>query len=423
MRNKIKLPNPILVGCITLLLIGLPGVLSRVANGQPPTPQAIPWGLWICAYTFFSGISAGSFAVAALAYVFDYRRFRPLVPFALLVSLVALITAVVFVLADLGHPERAFHIALRPNQRSVMAWVIGLYNVFGIAVVSMLVMVLRPQWAKRADETGNRLYRLLALGYRGVPGQELGDSVVLKLIGILGLTSALGLGGGVGALFSALGSRALWHSGLFPVTFIISAMLSGLSAVLAGASLTGNGGHAFKGTLLILGRLIGYLLAIEMVIMPAEGLIVASGAIPSHLTVLKAIAAGPYPWVFWGVQIGLGTVAAMLLLFLPKRATLAATSVAALLVLAGVFAFRLNFVIPQLAMGDFAMSDGLAFYVPDVEEWQLVVFGCGFAGLLVLVGRYVLPVFSTSAPLDFELAARGDTRRWAGLLQHQEQWR
>jgi molybdopterin-containing oxidoreductase family membrane subunit len=418
-----KKPNPVLVACLVMTAMGIPGVLERIAFGQPATPQPIPWGLWIAAYTFFSGISAGSYTVAALAYAFDYRRFRPLVPFALLVSTVALITAVVFVLADLGHPERSFHIAMRPNVRSMMAWVIIMYNVFGIALISMLVAVLRPEWAKRAAETGGRIPKLLSLGYVHGSTEPYADSLLLKVMSIVGLACALGLGGGVGALFSVLGGRAFWHSGLFPITFMVSALLSGLSFVLGGASLMGRGGNAFKGTLLILGRLIGYLLAVELVILPAETLIVISGAIPSHINVLKAIGAGPYPWVFWGLQVGVGMFAALLLIFLPKRASLAAVSVASMCVLVGVFAFRLNFVIPQLAMGDFAVSDGHALYMPDLVEWSLVVFGFGLAGTLLFIGSKVLPVFSGNTPIDFELAARWVARPWSGLLRHQQEWR
>lgn len=424
MRIFNKLGNPALLACLVMTAVGIPGVVERIAFGQPPTPQPIPWGLWIAVYTFFSGIAAGSFVVAALAYVFDYRRFRPLVPYALLVSLVALISAVIFVMADLGHPERSLHIFLRPNLRSVMAWVINLYNVFGLVLVTMLAMVLRPAWAKRAADGGGRIAKLLAFGYVHGARPTYADSLSLKVVATLGLVCALGLGGGVGALFSALGSRAFWHSGLFPITFMISALLSGLSFVLGGASLMARGGHAFKGTLLILGRLIGYLLMVELIILPAETLIIVSGGIPSHLSVLHAIGAGPYPWVFWVLQVGIGMFGALLLLFLPKRASLAATSVASLCVLIGVFAFRLNFVIPQLAMGDFAITDGHAMYMPDLVEWSLVIFGFGLAGTMLAIGSKLLPLFSSTTPLDFELAAwTTEARQWSDLLRHQEEWR
>jgi molybdopterin-containing oxidoreductase family membrane subunit len=390
--------------------VGMPAFLDRVANGLGNTapPQAVPWGLWVAAYTFFSGIAAGAFVVAALPHVFNLRRFRPLVPLALVVSGVSLASAMIFIMADLGHPERALHIMLNPNTGSVMAWVIGLYGAFGAVLVVMLWYVLRPLWAKQAMRTGARLPRLLAMGYRASPQREVKDDRTLRVIGIVGVVFALCLGAGVGALFSVLPGRGLWHSGLFPITFLVSALLSGAAAVLAAATLMGRGGNAFKDTLLYLGNFIGILLAIECLILPAEALIIVNGAIPSHVNVLHAIATqGPFPWVFWGCQIGVGTFIPLLLLRLPRRPTLASAAVAALFALIGVFAFRLNFVLPQLAVSDFALSSaGGVYFVPHMLEWNFVVFGFGVAGLIFLLASWILPVLPKEAALHFELATR-----------------
>ena len=118
-----------------------------------------------------------------------------------------------------------------------------------------------------------------------------------------------------------------------------------------------------------------------------------------------------------------GMIAALLFLFLPKTSSLAAHSVASLCVLIGVFAFRLNFVIPQLAMDEFSIAEGWHASMPHLQEWQLVVFGAVITGMALLVGRRLLPVFTSSSAIDFELAARAPWRPWTGLLQHQEEWR
>ncbi|MEI8255928.1 MAG: NrfD/PsrC family molybdoenzyme membrane anchor subunit, partial [Deltaproteobacteria bacterium] len=407
--NNTRVPRTIFWASLLMLVASVPGIVERVLAGQlaTQTPEAMPWGLWVAAYTFFSGISAGAFAVVALPYVFGYRRFRPLAPFALLVAMVSLAAALLYVMADLGRPERSWHIVLTPNFKSTMAWVVALYMVYGSTLVGLIVLALRPGWQKRADDTGSRVARLLSLGYDGSEKSEQRNERVLSIASCVGLVLSLGLAGGVGALISAIGGRGLWHSGLFPITFTVSALLSGISFVLGGASLLGVGGQAFKQTLVLLGRMIGYLLIGQIFILTAEGLIIINGGIPSHLNIVRAIAAGPYPWVFWGMQVGLGIVAALLLLFLPKRPTLAGTSVAALFVLIGVCAFRLNFVIPELAMAEFAMSEGHAqVYVPRAVEWELVVFGVGLVGLMLVAGRKYLPVFEADTAREFDKAAR-----------------
>ncbi len=394
---------PWLVGgaFLAMFVAGLPGLFDRVVHEHAHTAGSdmTPWGLWVAGYIFFSGISAGAFPIAAMPHVFGYRRFRPLVGTALLVALCSLVAAMFFVLVDLGRPERAMtHVLFRPNTSSVMFWVIASYGMYSILLGLMSYFAFRPRWGESALATGRLLPRLLALGYRGTPAQERRNDLALRIIGALGLLVALTLAGGVGSLFAGLGGRAFWHSGLFPITFIVSALLSGAALVLASATLLGRGGEAFKTTLLLLARLIGLLLVVELVIIPVEAVITLNGGIPSHVAVLQTIATGPFAWVFWVLQVGFGTIVALWLLVGPKRPSLVVSSVAALYVLVGVFAFRLNFVIPQLV-------DPTSAYVPNLMEWNVVICGVGLAGLVFLLGSRVLPVFPASAPMEFELAA------------------
>ncbi len=409
--KKFEFPTRLVILLLLVTGAGMSGVYERFVHEHANTAgtQPVPWGLWIAAYTFFSGISAGAFPVAAMPFLFGNRRFRPLVPTALLVALVGLVTAMIFVLVDLGRPEKAWHALRAPNFDSVMTWVIWLYSGYGALLAAMLWFVLRPDWAQKAKETGSRIARLLAFGWEASSRQEKRDRHVLVGMSVVGLAMAMSLAGGVGSLFAVLGGRSFWHSSLFPVAFLVSALLSGGSIIVTAATLLGRGGYAFKTTLLTLSRYIGALLIVEMVIIPAEALIVIKGGIPSHVAVLKAIAAGPFPWIFWVVQLGLGTLLAAGLIFIPKRRSLTVASIAALLVLLGVFAFRLNFVIPQMMPTMEPVGTSLHIgedYVPNLLEWNIVVFGIGFAALTFLAGCRWLPILSERAPVQFELAAR-----------------
>lgn len=405
--TRAKFPWLVAGAFLAMFAAGLPGLWQRLATEHVHTAGSdiTPWGLWVVAYIFFSGIAAGAFPIAALPHVFNYRRFRPLVGTALLVSICSLVAAMLFVLVDLGRPERAMtHVLFRPNPSSVMFWVITSYGLYSLFLGLMSYFAFRPYWGAAALATGKRLPRLLSLGYRGTPKQERRNDLVLRLVGSAGLLVSLVLAGGVGMLFAGLGGRSFWHSGLFPITFIVSALLSGAALVLASATLLGRGGDAFKTTVLLLARLIGLLLVVELVIIPVEAILTLNGGIPSHVAVLHTIATGPYAWVFWVLQLGFGTVVALWLLVGPKRPTLALASVAALYVLVGVFAFRLNFVIPQLV-------DASAAYVPNLMEWNVVICGVGLAGLVFLIGSRLLPVFPASAPMEFELASHETENR------------
>lgn len=387
---------PWLVGgaFFAMFVAGLPGVYDRVVHEHSHTA-----GLWVVGYVFFSGIAAGAFPIAALPHVFGYRRFRPLVGVALLVAFSSLVAATFFALLDLGRPERALtQVLLRPDTSSVMFWVVASYGVYSTLLTTMAYFVFRPHWGESAAATGRLVPRLLALGYRGKPRQVRRNDLALRVVGSLGLLVSLTLGVGVGMLFAEFGGRTFSSSALFPTTFIVSALLSGAALVLAASTLFARGGHAFKTTLLLLARFMGLLLVAELVIIVLEAVLTLNGGIPSHLAVLRAVGAGPHAWVFWVVQVGFGTVVALWLLVGPKRPSLAVASVAALYILVGVLAFRLNFVIPQLV----GTSSG---YVPSLTEWNVMVCGVGLGGLCFLASARLLPAFPASAPMEFELAA------------------
>jgi protein NrfD len=415
-----KFPHALALAFLLMVGAGLPMINHRL-GGAP----LAPWGLSVAAYTFFLGMSAGAFPVATLPFVFGYRRFRPLVSLALFISLVSLLTALVFVAADVAHPERLAQALLRLNPSSVILWLVVGYLAFGGLVTLMLAYSLRPHWAERARRRGGLVPWLLSFGYRAGPAQERRDHAVLGVLSAIGLLMCLALAASTGSLLSVQSGRLFWHPGLFPISFVASALLSGAAAVVTAACLFGRGGNAYKATLLLLSRLVGVTLIIHATVLPSEILILLQGGIPAHLAVLREIMAGPYPWVFWVGQIGLGTIVAATLLLLPKRPTLTVAAAAGLLALFGVFAFRLNFVIVPLTLTQtgFPAAEGLALqlgehYVPDAYEWSMVLFAMGLGGLVFLVGQRWLPILPASAPVQFELAAHGRRfpRKFAGRL-------
>ncbi|MBI4564386.1 MAG: hypothetical protein HY716_06805 [Planctomycetes bacterium] len=69
----------------------------------------------------------------------------------------------------------------------------------------------------------------------------------------------------------------------------------------------------------------------------SEVLIMRKGAVPANVAVLDAITGGKFAWVFWTVQIGLGTLLPIGMIFQPGRRSLWTMGVACLLILMGAF--------------------------------------------------------------------------------------
>ena len=56
-------------------------------HGELNTTQHVPWGLWVAAYIFFLGLSAGAFLISSLVYVFGIKRLEAVGPLALFQAL------------------------------------------------------------------------------------------------------------------------------------------------------------------------------------------------------------------------------------------------------------------------------------------------------------------------------------------------
>ena len=88
----------------------------------------MPWGLWVAAYIYFIGLSAGSFLISSLVYVFNMKRFERIGRLAVFTAVVTLFLALLSIWADLGHMGRAWEVLVYANFKSPMAWMIWLYS-------------------------------------------------------------------------------------------------------------------------------------------------------------------------------------------------------------------------------------------------------------------------------------------------------
>lgn len=362
------------LGTILLMaatVAGLWGVAGALHDGHAAmnTTQHVPWGLWVALYIFFLGLSAGSFLLSTLVYVFNVRRFEAAGPPALLQALGCLLLGGFLIVMDLGHPERAYRVLTSMNPTSVMGWM-GIFYIVYVAIV--------------AAE--------LALAVRGRPS----DAARLRLLGVAGIPVAILVHGGVGAIFAVAKARPGWFSGLFPVIFLISALVSG-GALLTflTAAFTPRKALARDLALLTIG-----LQCFAMLLLASEILVTLYGNVPHESLGWKLTLFGPYGWVFWGVQLGAGFVVPLLLLSSERlRSRAAVLAAVGLLIALGILGERLNLVIPaQIAPVFPGLPDAynharwLPGYFPSLTEWLvgLAAFAGGAWGWIV--ARRLLPM-------------------------------
>ena len=196
-----------------------------------------PWSIMIVLYPYITGLVAGAFVVSALYHVFHQEVLKPVARLALVTSLCFCAFATVPLLLHLHHPERCFQVMITPSVTSAIAGFGFIYSTYMLLLIVEVWLVYRPELVERAASPNpgrlGFLYRIAALGDREIsPGARSVDNWLIGALAMLGIPIACVLHGYVGFLFGAVKSNPWWSTSLMPVIFLVSAIVSGIAALI-----------------------------------------------------------------------------------------------------------------------------------------------------------------------------------------------
>jgi len=394
-----KLNPAVVVALGAVAAAGLAVVVHRLWSGIGTTAlgSVTPWGLWVALYILFIGLSAGSFLLSTLIFVFKMKSLEPVARLAILQAFLCLLTGIAFISLDLGKVSRFWHPLVYPQFRSsVLAWEIWLYGGYIAMLLLELWLLMRMDLARLAVKHRSRLYGLLSFG-RSPPASPEEEARMrsattrwLAILGLVGIPLAIGVHGGTGAIFAVVKARPFWHTAIFPLVFIVSALASGGGLLLFLKAFLLPDARVDKQVLPVLARLTGAFLVFDLFLLGLELLVGFYGQIPEHLEVYHLMLFGPHWYVFWVLQMGVGAALPLALLFGPGTKSTATYGLAGALVALGIVGVRLNIVIPALSVpvlpGFERALNSIRFtarYFPNWVEWGS---SAGVIGLVCLVG-------------------------------------
>lgn len=398
-RSGLRHGRGLWYGALSLLtLAGLGAIGYRAYAGLSIThlTSFMPWGAWVAFYIYFVGLSAGAFLLSSLVYVFGMAQYEKVGRVALLSAIISMFVALAFIGLDLGRMDRALNPLRFFNWTSPLAWEVRFYVLYILLLMTELWLTMRQDLIRAGQGTALRaaISRRLAFGSRDLsPASAERDHRWLKILGTIGVPVAiLGVHGGTGTIFAVVKARAIWFGGLFPVIFVLSALVSGtaLLTVIAAVRDWSRGRKLDEGLILALGQLLLLFLFIDLGLEFYEFLVAGLSLIPHELDTLRIMTTGRMAWSFWGFQLFLGALVPAVLLLWPRRSAKAVVAAAALVV-AGIVAVRFNIVVPPLLP---PVLEGLpwADYAPSWVEW-VSSFGLIAIGLLGLsLGDELLPL-------------------------------
>jgi molybdopterin-containing oxidoreductase family membrane subunit len=200
---------------LALLVSGGLAWARQVTEGLVVTAMRdqVSWGFYIGNFTFLVGVAAAAVILVIPAYVYDWGPIREIVVYGELLALSAIVMALLFVVVDIGRPERFWHLIPPWGHlnfpESILAWdvlVINLYFLVNFIVVTHIV-------------------------YRAFCGRPYDKRIVVPLV-LLSIPMAVGIHTVTAFLYNGLAARPYWNSSILAPQFLASAFCSGPAILL-----------------------------------------------------------------------------------------------------------------------------------------------------------------------------------------------
>jgi molybdopterin-containing oxidoreductase family membrane subunit len=198
-----------------LILSGAFAYTNQVRTGLIVTAMRdqVSWGFYIGNFTFLVGVAAAAVMLVIPAYVYDWKPIREIVIYGELLAISAIVMCLLFVLVDIGRPDRFWHLIPPwghlnfPN--SVLAWDVLVLNIYFLINFSVATHIL----------------------YRAFHGRTYARRFVVPMV-LLSIPMAVGIHTVTAFLYNGLAARPYWNSSILAPQFLASAFCSGPAILL-----------------------------------------------------------------------------------------------------------------------------------------------------------------------------------------------
>lgn len=195
------------------------------------------WEWWITLYFFLGGIASGAYFIGTMIDLFGRERDRPIAKAAYMIAFPLVVLCGIFLIVDLGRPERFWHMLIQNNTfrpmfkywspMSVGSWGLSAFGAFSFA---SFVGALAED-----NHFGlGRFGKLASYLHRGPVG------VVFQVLGTL---SGFFLAAYTGALLTATNQPVWSDSSWIAALFLASAASTGIAALYLVLALWGHSSH------------------------------------------------------------------------------------------------------------------------------------------------------------------------------------
>ncbi len=363
--------------------------------------HGVALGYLIACYLFFFALAEGTHIVAHLSWLY-YRQdnYRPLEKVGSFLPFVILCFVSIFLIADLGHPERTLTMIYHWNWTAPVAYgfYVVLLCIISYAFHSYYLFLPEMMVKARSGAALSGLYRL----FTGSPEQGTanqirqrhhskerfwaGASVTMSIIGLIYL----------GFMLSSFKGRVAWNSAVLIFIFISQGLCTGAAFLILFAQVKTALGHPSSAAakdqenyIAGLSRFLKYTILVQAVVWAIYLLQLQFVGQGGH-AVIKLFFSGPRSGQFWLFQVAVGLVLPFVMVFFKTtRSRPALRALASLAVMCGAFFSTVNLFIGGQML---PMTSHLWEKVPS-EPGKIIFAAVMVAVILVifLISYKILP--------------------------------
>jgi formate-dependent nitrite reductase membrane component NrfD len=281
------------------------------------------WNWIVALYLFVAGVSAGAFAVSALAYFLGEEKYQIITRLGAYIAPFPLIFGIFCLIYDLERPLLFWKLLVTFQINSVMSlgsWLLVMFSFLSLVYFYLwlperfelmdLFKLIPHSWEKvkiiRAVKSNHLLERLRRENLNGMRGW----------VALAGIPVSLLVGIYTGVLLGALVARPFWNNPMLPMLFLVSALKTGSAAIcFIGCFIQGFRGMSRKEieTNKFMIHSIDFILMILSCIAVLLFIFGLYSSSRSSVEAAHLIMGGEYTFLFWGIAVGLGIVIPLVL--------------------------------------------------------------------------------------------------------------
>ena len=385
---------------------GLAAWLSQIYFGFGLTGISWPvyWGFYVTNFVFWIGISHAGTLISAILRLVNAGWRRPVTRCAEAITTFALLIGAMFPLIHIGRPWLAFWLIpypserlIWPNFRSPLVWDFFAINTYLIGSLLFLLLPMIPDFAVVRDSTTGlrrRMYRVLALGWRGTPKQWHRLESAMQIMAIAIIPVAVSVHTIVSFDFS-MAPVPMWQTTIFGPYFVAGAIFSGIAGLIIAMAVLRRLLHLedylrplhlenLGKLMLVMALLWGYFVF-------NERLVTYYGNEPHEMAVFWQTQRLSFAPLYWTMVV-CNFVLPLILLGIRRFRTITGCVIASFGVVIGMWLERYLIIVPSLGAKNLPYSYGT--YSPEPVELTITVATFAAMCLLYMLFAKVVPIIS-----------------------------